>query len=78
MAALLVTNPNADVHKKLVYASMAAEATKSSLLNKIAVDVLDDMNVVPLQYNNYYLFSTTTLRGDRTSVGVLSRVWVTR
>jgi hypothetical protein len=72
---LLVTNPSHEAHKQTVYTSMATEATNSEMLGKIAVDVLGKTDVVPLQYNNYFVFSTTTLNGETRSIGILSRVW---
>jgi hypothetical protein len=76
MCALLAfTNPSFDTHRQAIYKSAAAEATNSELLGKIAADVLGGVDVLPLSYNNYFLFSTTTLKGDTASVGLLSRVW---
>lgn len=75
VVVLAVTNPSHETHKQTVYKSMAAEATSSPTLGKIAIDLLGDVDVVPLQYNNYFLFSTTTLHGETKSLGVFSRVW---
>lgn len=72
---LVVTNPSQEAHKKVVYASAASEATHSEVLGNIAADVLENVNLVPLGYHNYYLFSTTTIHGKTASVGVCSRVW---
>lgn len=72
---LVVTNPSHETHRNLVYESAAAEATKSEKLGKIAANLLGGVDVIPLSYNNYFLFSTTTLNGETVSVGVLSRVW---
>lgn len=72
---LAITNPGQETHRKAVYASLTAQATNSEVLGKIAVDMLGDRDIVPLQYNNYYVFSTTTLNGQRQSVGALARVW---
>lgn len=74
---LVLTNPSHETHKNIVYESAASEATKSEMLGKIASDLLGGVDVVPLNYNNYFLFSTTTLNGETVSVGVLSRVWKT-
>lgn len=49
--------------------------SRSDVLGKIAVDLLGDKEVLPLKYNNYFLFSTTTLNGKTTSVELFSRVW---
>jgi len=53
----------------------ATEATHSEVLGKVAVDLLGKTEVVPLTYNNYYVCSTTTLKGQVKSVGAFSRVW---
>ncbi|NQT12760.1 MAG: hypothetical protein HQ582_08425 [Planctomycetes bacterium] len=52
--------------------------TQSEFLGKIAAGVLGDVDVLPMQYNNYFLFSTTTMNGDTVSVGGFSRVWKMR
>jgi hypothetical protein len=36
---------------------------------------LGDREVLPVTYNNYFVFSTTTLNGKTSSVGLFSRVW---
>jgi hypothetical protein len=77
-AVLAITNPSLDAHKKVVYTSVATDVTKSEALGKIAVDLLGDANVLPLTYNNYYLFSTTTLKDQTASIGTLSKVWKTK
>jgi hypothetical protein len=74
-AVLLVTNPGQDAHKQVVYAALAGQATQSELLEKVAADVLEKVDVVPLTYHNYYVYSTTTLNGEVKSVGALRRVW---
>ena len=74
-AVLAITNPGQDAHRKAVFASVAAQKTGSDVLGKIAVDLLGDKEVLPLAYNNYLLFSTTTLKGKTASVGLFSRVW---
>lgn len=74
-AMLALTNPSHETHKNIVYESAAAEMTKSEKLGKIAADLLGGVDVVPLNYNNYFLFSTTTLNNETVSVGLLSRVW---
>ena len=70
---LAVTNPGQDLHRRAVYES-AAEA-ESPVLEKIATQFRGDADVVPLTYNNYYLFSTTTVNGATASVGAISHVW---
>jgi hypothetical protein len=75
LVVMAVTNPNQDTHRKTVYESVAASKTHSEVLGKITVDVLGNTDVLPLTYNNYYLFSTTSFKGQTASVGVFSRVW---
>lgn len=74
-AVLALTNPNHQAHKDVVYATAAAKATESELLGKIAADLLGAVDVIPLEYHNYVLFSTTTLRDETASVGLFARVW---
>ena len=74
-AVLAITNPGQDAHRKVVYTSVAAEKTTSDVLDKIAVDLLGGREVLPVRYNNYILFSTTTLNGKTSSLGAFSRVW---
>ena len=75
LGVMLVTNPNQDTHKKIVYESIAASKTKSEVLGKIAVDLLGNADVLPMTYNNYYVLSTTTVQGQTASVGMFSHVW---
>lgn len=69
------TNPAQDFHRKAVYTKVATEKAQSGLLGKIAVDLLGEHELMPLSYNNYVLFSTTTLNGEISSVGCFSQVW---
>ena len=74
-ALLALTNPGLDSHKNVIYESAAAEATDSPMLGRLAADVLEGFDVVPLTYHNYVVLSTMTLDGDTVSVGMLARVW---
>jgi hypothetical protein len=74
-AVSALTNPAQDFHKKAVYTKVATEKAQSGLLGKIAVDLLGEHEILPLSYNNYILFSTTTLNGELSSVGIFSQVW---
>jgi hypothetical protein len=74
-AVLAATNPGLDAHKRVVCESVGTARTNSEVLGKIAADMLGDTKAVPLQYNNYYVFSTTTLNSRTASVGVFSHVW---
>jgi hypothetical protein len=75
--ALGVTNPGEGPHKQAVYSKMPKEAGMEGFLGRVAGDLLGNLDVVPLKYNNYILFSTMTFRGDIVSVGLLSNVWTT-
>lgn len=77
-AILAITNPGLDAHKKSVYTSVATDITKNKTLGKVAADLIGNRNVLPLTYNNYFLFSTTTLSDQRESFGILSKVWKTK
>ncbi len=74
-AALALTNPGRDAHKQTIYAAVASQTTESPLFGKLAADVLGNADVVPVTYNNYYVFSTTTLNGKTATVGAGNRVW---
>ena len=73
--AMVATNPGADDHKSLVYAQMPREMGVDGLLGEVAGEMLDDLDVMPLEYNNYYVFSTMTFRDDIVSVGMVTKVW---
>ena len=68
----MFTNPSQDAHKRTVLTSTATEAANSKVLGKLARALLENVDVVPLQYHNYYLFSTCVT----ISTGALCVVWV--
>ena len=74
-AVLFFTNPGHEAHKQVVYTATATQAANSETLGKIAVDLLGKTDVLPLTYNNYFVYSTTTLNGEVKSVGAFSKVW---
>ncbi len=74
-AVLFFTNPNHEAHKQVIYTATATQATNSETLGKIAVDLLGKTDVLPLTYNNYFVYSTTTLNGEVRSIGAFSKVW---
>ncbi len=76
--ALGVTNPGQEVHKRAIYTAMASGAGDSSMLGSLAGTVLNDLDLVPYQYNNYIVCSTMTLREDLVSVGAFNKVWNAR
>jgi len=75
--ALAVTNPGEKAHKKVVYDKVANKVGMEGFLGEIAGKALGDLDVVPLTYNNYLLFSTMAFRDDTVSIGCLTRVWET-
>ena len=75
--ALGVTNPGEDAHKRVVYDQVVDKVGMEGVLGEIAGEALGNLDVVPLRYNNYLLFSTTAFRDDTVSVGLLTRVWAT-
>ncbi|MBN2474902.1 MAG: hypothetical protein JXB62_09870 [Pirellulales bacterium] len=70
--ALVILNPGETVHKKALYQHMAGEAGMDGVLGDVAGDVLKGLDIVPLKYNNYFVYSTMTLQGDTVSVGFLN------
>jgi len=75
--ALAITNPGEETHKKVVYGKASNEAGMKGLLGEVAGDVLVNLDLVPLEYNNYFLFSTTTFRDETVSIGFLNNVRAT-
>jgi hypothetical protein len=74
---LAVTNPGAEAHKQVLVEKLSAQAGMSGFLGELAGDLLGDVDVTPLRYNNYVLFSTMTFRDDTVSLGLLTKVWPT-
>jgi len=73
--ALAVTNPGEEAHKEVVYQAMSRHIGAEGFLGDLAGDALGSLDVVPLTYHNYLLFSTVTYRQDTLSVGALTKVW---
>ena len=71
---LFFSNPSHEAHKKAVVEAAASEAASSSLLGSIAAGLAERF-AVPLEYHNYYIFSTTTYNGQTRSIGCFSHVW---
>jgi hypothetical protein len=72
---LAATNPSRDAHKKTMSETSTASQAKPGLFGGFATSVMADANALSMSYNNYYLFSTTTLNGRTASVGLFSHVW---
>jgi hypothetical protein len=75
--ALAATNPGVDDHKKSVYRNLPNRAGAEGLMAEIAGRMLGNVDPLPLDYNNYLFFSTTTFGDETMSVGALTRVWAT-
>ena len=74
---LAFTNPGKEAHEKVVCDKMPNHAGIDGLMGRIAGRVLGELNVVPLEYHNYILFSTTTLDDKTVSIGFLQSVQAT-
>ena len=70
---MVFTNPTYEAHQRV--GTTATPAARSGVLGRIAADLLEKDEAVSLKYNNYYVFSTTTLNGKLQSVGAFTRVW---
>jgi len=73
--ALAVTNPGEEVHKQVVYQSLSQKMGAEGFWGELAGGALGSLDVLPLEYHNYLLFSTVTYRQDTLSVGLLTNVW---
>jgi len=71
------TNPGEEDHKKVVCDKMSAGAGMEGLMGKVAGSLIGDLDLVPIKYHNYGVFSTTTVRDKTTSVGFLRIVRAT-
>jgi len=72
-----VTNPGIDDHKRIVYRSLPGQIGAQGLMAEISGEMLGSLDLIPLTYHNYVLFSTTSFRENTMSVGLLTRVWPT-
>ena len=74
---LAIMNPGAEAHKEAVYDRLAQQAGVKGLLREMAGDLLGNVDVVPLKYHNYFLYSTMTFRDETVSIGYLNNVRAT-
>ena len=74
---LAVSNPGEEAHKKVVYNKLSGTVGMKGFLGEIAGDLMGNLDMVPLTYNNYFLFSTMRFRDDVVSVGFLKQVRAT-
>ena len=75
--ALAFTNPGKEAHEKVVCDKMPNQAGMEGFVARVAGGVLDNLDVLPLEYHNYVIFSTTTLRDKTVSIGFLRKVRAT-
>ncbi len=75
---LAVTNPGEKDHRDVVYRALSQELGGSGILGELAGTALDRLDLLPMEYHNYVLFSTVVYDGETASVGLLSNVWATK
>jgi len=73
--AMAVTNPNAEAHQKVFYANLPKEMGLKGIWQKLAGGALQDLDVVPLKYHNYFFFSTMALNDETVSYGLFNQIW---
>jgi len=73
--ALAVTNPGAEDHKQAIYQALSRRMGAEGFWGATAGSALGSLDVLPLTYHNYLLFSTVTYGQDTVSVGLLTKVW---
>jgi len=74
---LFFTNPSDEAQRRAIAeAAVTKAAGGSDLAGKIAGNWASALDVMPLKYKNYYLFSTVTLNDKTKSIGVMNKVWV--
>lgn len=76
---LLITNPSEESHRNEIRRYARTQASQAGLLGGIGSSLgLTDIAIdaIPLEYNNRYLFSTTSIDGERISYGIIGFVKV--
>jgi len=73
--AMAVTNPDAEAHKKVFYANLPKEVGAKGLWQKLAGAVMENADVIPVEYHNYFFYSTMTLRDETISYGLFNQIW---
>ena len=79
--ALAVTNPSEQAHRVKI-----AEAVRNAVASEgfwgtviVAMGATDSaVQIMPVEYHNYVVFSTVTCDGKRLSIGVLGNVVLTQ
>ena len=73
--ALAATNPGEEAHKEAVYQALPQQMGAEGIVGELAGAALDRLDLLPLRYHNYLLFSTVTYGDDTVSVGLVTNVW---
>ena len=73
--AMAMTNPDTEAHKDVLYAKLLGEAGAKGGWWKLAGAVMVKLDAIPLEYHNYFLFSTVTLRDKTVSYGLFNQIW---
>jgi hypothetical protein len=73
---LALTNPTAEKHKQVVLERLSQHAAKEGVFSTLGLAVGKDFVLAQFQYRNYLVLSTTTYEDKRTTIGVLSNVFV--
>ncbi len=72
---MAIANPDAEAHKKVFYANLPKKAVEKGIWQKLAGAVMENIDPLPLEYHNYFLFSTMTLRDKTVSYGLFNQIW---
>ena len=72
--AMAMTNPDAETHEKVFSANLVKKAGAKGVWQKLAGAVMENIDL-RLEYHNYFLFSTMTLRNKTVSYGLFNQIW---
>ena len=78
-AAMIFFNPSLETHKAAIYEHARNQAAAEGVWARIkakAAETAGVLDIVPLEYHNYVVCSTTTNEDKTLSVGVLGKVFV--
>ena len=76
---MAATNPNLEKHKAEIHRHARAEAAKEGFWATVRArlaEAADALDVVPLQYRNYVVFSATLHQGKVLSIGLFGTVLI--
>jgi len=74
---LAITNPGKQQHQQAVGQKLAQQSGLGETFGAAAGDMLAKADLLPLTYQNYFLFSKTTMHGRTMSIGLLTKAWPT-